>query len=378
MKSALIRLIKRVLSFFYFLFKYSKKVQIIEDERYNNIFFGYYDVTSFSSSENLLTIHGQKYGHKDVDILLYNLQDSSIEVIDSSMAWNYQQGTRLMWFSSDELLYNKYDEIKGYYSVIKNINDKSETIIPFPVQALYENSYILSIDYSNLTEIGTEYGYPHLHQTSYKDSLVYFNLKTSEYSTLFQVTDCVKALTTQFDNATKCHFNHFLISPNGNYFVFIFRFYCNGKRVDNLLGYSLITNKLDVIVEGQMVSHCVWRNNEEVLFWGRVDNCPGYFQINTEEKCINLKYSTEKDGHPSFINNDVILTDTYPDRFLCQTLSTINIETGEKNIKLEKKHPAKYSTANRCDMHPSLSPSKTFYQIDVIEKGKRKVCIGKV
>ena len=117
-------LIKLVLSRLYFLFNKSPK-KIIEIDKYCNLFFGYYDVSSFNLSENLIACHGQvKADSEEVDIIIYNLIENTYEIIDTTLAWNYQQGSRLMWFDDNNVIYNKYDQkTKKYYSVIKNIHN---------------------------------------------------------------------------------------------------------------------------------------------------------------------------------------------------------------------------------------------------------------
>lgn len=88
--------------------------------------------------------------------------------------------------------------------------------------------------------------------------------------------------------------------------------------------------------------------------------------------------ATSRDGHPSFINEDTILTDTYPDKFLRQTLFAIDLTSKNWKVILEQKHPAAYSHDQRCDLHPSLSSSKTMFQVDILDNDRRKISIGKL
>ncbi|PKH67654.1 hypothetical protein CXF59_07030 [Flavobacterium sp. ALD4] len=370
-------LFKGVLSFFYFFFKNKNNFEIIDNLKYSNLFFGYYDVSSFDKSEDFLALHGQK-SEEELDILIYNIKNKTFEVIDSTTAWNYQQGSRLMWFGDNEVIYNKYDrEIKAYYSVVKNIENGKENRIPYPLQSLYNQKYLLSINYSHLTKMGTEYGYKSEDDSITLDSLIYVDLENeNKAETLFKIKDCFDFLKGIYNNAEKLHFNHFLISPDGTYFIFIFRFYSNGLRKDNLFGFSFVDEKLELLIEDELISHCAWRGKDEFILWGIVNNVSGYYLYNVRTRLITLKLNIKDDGHPTFVSKDIIITDTYPNRVLCETLSLVNIESGQTSVLLKVRHPAFYNLNERCDLHPSISASKTKYQIDFINKGKRNVCIG--
>lgn len=370
-------LIKSILSFFYFLNKKKIIGEMIDNKKYSNLFFGYYDVSPFDKAEGLLVLHGQK-NEDELDILIYNIDNKSFKTVGNTNSWNYQQGARLMWYAENEIIYNKYDSTtKKYYSVIVNLLNGKENIIDHPLQALFKNDYLLSISYDYLDEIGTEYGYKLKEDNAEADSLIYVDLKNKNKSNvLFKLKDCLELLNGTYPDSERFHFNHFLISPNGDYFIFIYRFYCNGVRVDHLFGYSTRDKSLEVLIEDELISHCSWRNNKEFIFWGKINNVPGYYLYSLKTKSVHFKLPTPEDGHPTFIDSSTILTDTYPDRFLCQTLSLINIESGIQKTILKIKHPATYSAYERCDLHPSISPSKTKFQIDVSNNGKRKICIG--
>jgi len=369
-------LIKLVLSRLYFLFNKSPK-KIIEIDKYCNLFFGYYDVSSFNLSENLIACHGQvKADSEEVDIIIYNLIENTYEIIDTTLAWNYQQGSRLMWFDDNNVIYNKYDQkTKKYYSVIKNIHNLSETILTLPIQALSKSGFLISLCYYNLNRAGTEYGYKYETLINEKISISYFNKSVSNLD-LFDVNDCLNLLKVNKNNISKPHINHILISPNNKYFIFIYRFYINDKRFDNLFGYQIESNKLNLLIDNQVISHYTYRSNEELLMWCIIDDVPGYYSYNFVSKSLLLKLKVNEDGHPTFIDSNLFITDTYPNIFSRQKLSLIELNTGVEKLLLNVSHPEKYSSYNRCDLHPSLSNSKTKYQIDFIHKKRRKICVG--
>jgi hypothetical protein len=371
-------IIKKILSAFYFAFK-SKPKGVIENNEYKNLFFGYYDLSPFSQSENMLLLHAQKTeASKFVDILIYNIESQLFQKVGETISWTYQQGARLTWFDKNKIIYNNYDEENlRHHSLIINLETKEKMKIPFPLQALHKQDFMISINYYHLYEVESEYGYRFRDENN-KKTVIKYNFKTNDFKELFNFCDCERLLKCKYVDTSCTHFNHFLISPDGDYFIFVYRFYCKGMRVDNLFGYSISMNRLDLLIENELISHCTWQNNTSFLFWGKINSKTGYFLFGLDEKNYTLILQTPKDGHPSFINQDLIITDTYPNKFLRQQLFTYNLKTKVKNILMQQKHPSNYSSYERCDLHPSISQSGKLYQVDIILDGDRKVCVGKI
>lgn len=368
--------IKYFISYIYFINKKIKHGKVINIIEYVNVFFGYYDVSSFNDDENFLALHGEK-NNGELDIFIYDLKTDNYKIIGNTKAWNYQQGARIIWFSENQIIYNKYDsEFKSYYSVIKNINDLSEERIEFPIQTLYKKEYLLSIDYHELNTLKTEYGYGLESDNSRYGKLYKYNFLKKSSEVLFDFNECLDLLKQDYSQIKNKHFNHFLINETGNYFIFIFRFYSDNKRIDSLIGYSCKKNRLELLIENQLISHSTWKTKDTFLFWGSIDNTPGYYQYIISKNSLSLKVSFVYDGHPTFISENIILTDTYPNKYLSEKLFTLNIETGEYKLINEFSHPANYVPYNRCDLHPSISKSKKKFQVDFINKGKRNVFVG--
>ena len=98
--------------------------------------------------------------------------------------------------------------------------------------------------------------------------------------------------------------------------------------------------------------------------------------LNNTHKVIDNKIFTE-DGHPSFSpnNKNIILTDTYPDKYRNQHLYLYDIST-----KIKKKignfySPPKYSGEYRCDLHPRFSPDGLKVCLDSPHLGRRQIII---
>ncbi|MBN2396205.1 MAG: hypothetical protein JXC36_07075 [Candidatus Atribacteria bacterium] len=346
---------------------------------YYDLFCGYYDVSPFSHCSKFLCVHGRNIDCDVVDILVINIEKKEFFVIDSTSAWNYQQGARLTWFAEDELIYNRYsEESDSYVSIIKNVKTLEERIIPYPVQTFFKDQFILSIDYCHLTDVGSEYGYKCQYLSNRRKDLIFYDTNTGEAEVLFSIDDCFHQLKNEYQTSRRAHINHFLINTTGDYFIFLFRFYEEGRRIDNLFGYCLKEKSIELLLENEVISHCSWRDDVEFVFWGIVDDVAGYYMFSIIDRKLILKVSTNQDGHPTFLTHNVILTDTYPNKFLQQELYTLDVETKNRKLICTKRHPAFYSIDRRCDFHPSVSKQIDRFQIDILDNGRRKVCIGMI
>lgn len=369
-------LIKILLSYTYFGL-WGRRKGIISHPNYRNLFFGYYDISPFNFSEDSIVVHGQKeQSSESVDILIYSLKNKCFKILGSTYAWTYQQGSRLMWFDNNIIIFNSYEKDETrYFSILLNVVTGEEERIPYPIQVLYKNKYFLSINYYHLFQTGTEYGYKY-EDNNNKDTLIRYDLSTREAKTILFLRDCERKLTKNYCSPERHHFNHFLISPSGESFIFIFRFYSNGRRVDNLMYYSFTKRQLQILIEDEVISHCTWRNEKEFLVWAKINSKEGYFLYNIIDNNFKLLYETGYDGHPTFISESKIITDTYPDRIFRQSLYVLDLDSMEKKILHEQKHPSIYSPDSRCDLHPSLSPLKKLYQIDIIDDSRRKIIVS--
>ena len=85
-----------------------------------------------------------------------------------------------------------------------------------------------------------------------------------------------------------------------------------------------------------MVSHYTWLDDNKVLaYLSMHDNEDAYYVINVNNlnytKPKNLNTIANGDGHPTLIDENNIITDTYPDRygyqkFLCITIKMTKCE----------------------------------------------------
>jgi len=90
----------------------------IKVKDFKNSFFGYYDKTPFNpKDENLVLFHVNNYSIRKIPnpdvatgICIFDLKDKSFDVLDFTYSWNWQQGARLHWINSEEVIYNFCDK----------------------------------------------------------------------------------------------------------------------------------------------------------------------------------------------------------------------------------------------------------------------------
>src|SRR4029079_7025782 len=82
------------------------------------------------------------------------------------------------------------------------------------------------------------------------------------------------------------------------------------------------------------------------------------------------------DGHPSFspVDNNIFITDTYPDRY---RLSTLILYACKSNMRIDLarlKQPLQFKNELRCDLHPRWNRSGTKICFDSAHSGMRSLC----
>jgi len=354
-------------------------IEIIELDAYRNVFCGYYDVSPFrpgSSSYLLLNCNNfsswiQPSVKRETDLVLYHRVDGSYKIMDSTKAWNWQQGSRLQWLDQDHVIYNTYtDSIR---SVVYNVVTGHREILPVNVTMAYKNQFIIAIDYHTLTEC-SEYGYPGISDCGRDEAIKRYWLGSGKTETLFVSSDISKLL--HYESSFMHHINHILLNLMGDRFVFIYRFYANQRRLDSLLSYDFTQNKVKVLISYETISHYTWRDEKTLLFWGVISGTPGYYLINTDSGDIEFQIGCN-DGHPNFVNEDLLITDiskSWQAETLC--LYLVNLENKQTTDLLEISHPVVFYKTNRCDMHVSLSEDKALFEIDSRHRNYRDVIVG--
>ena len=366
----------------YFLYRKNKKVYLNENVSLDKVgkinnFWGYYDK---SPEKNGYHIY-HSFQKKDIP---RNLDTIDIcfgtHKISKTNTWNWQQGSMLTWFNKEEVIHNFYD--KTFKSKIINIKTKEVKIIDFPIYSVSKNcKFSISLNFSRLAKLRPDYGYfnekfHEVEKWDTKDGVFFIDI---EKNTKKLIISFEKLIELNYRDEMKSAYhkvNHIDISPNGERFMFIHRWInSEGKKWSRLITADINGENIYILSDDDMVSHCIWKNNHEILGWMRKKEFGDKYYL-LEDKTDKFQIIGDgilnEDGHPSFSKDkEWLLTDTYPNKSRMGKVLLYNLKT-KKLVKLAEFYSSiKLSVENRCDLHPRFSDTDGYITFDSDFKGTR-------
>ena len=384
-------LIKRLLKS-----KYLHSGVFEERINYNHTnFYGYYNIDQFNKRNEMLfcSIAGdgdrRKEAHKynKIDVCNYNIKEQKIEKLGESRSWNWQQGCMLQWFqmSNDEVIYNDYNAQEDqYYAKITNVLNGKSRKISYPIYSVAKcDDYALTLNFDRLAWLRPDYGYfTKKNIKSFElenDGIWYINLSKDTQKLIISFKDLIEIDYRNSMNTYKHKVNHIDISPDSQHFLFLHRWYYNGVKFTRLIVSDKYGKKMRILCGDTMVSHCIWKNNSEIVGYAHVDNLGDkYFIFNIYNEGILPFYPKllSEDGHPSFDNSGrFFITDTYPKRDRFSKLVLVDTATHIQYILGSFYQPIKFSGEYRVDLHPRFSKDGKYISIDSGHEGYRRTCL---
>lgn len=356
-------------------------------------FFGYYDKSPVSPNGKYILFYTTEYStakkpHADKTIMLALQENETKKVLlkIKVSAYNWQQGSRVHWLSDDIFIFNDYEiRNKKYIACAWSASLMCEIKrFDIPVQVSYKTEYFLSLNYKRLMALCPDYGYRNLLALEMQelvdisnDGIWKVNYDTGENFMLISLADiCSVGVQCNVEHALHT-VNHAMISPSGNDFIFIHRYYLDGKRFDRLLLADSITGDLKLLSNNGMVSHCFWISDKTIVAYLRdSDGKDGYNLIDVDTLAFVKIYNEELffmgDGHPH-VSGEWFVTDSYPDKSRMQHLVLVNWKTGELKKLGEFFHGLKYRGETRCDLHPRFTKDGKQIFFDSVFSGKRQL-----
>ncbi|WP_437920238.1 hypothetical protein [Sphingobacterium sp. LRF_L2] len=367
------------------IFKEESKLSCdIDLEENDSSFYGYYD-KSPRKGEYILynVIKGKEDLGREhyIEIKIKNCKTGEIISIGKVNSYNLQMGARAMWLTDDIIAYNDFvDEmyVCKWYSLKLN---KVVDVFRCAMQDSYKTEYFLGVNYRRLISYAPEYGYyclPSLSNDEYRDyendGIYIVEAKQHEVRLLHSLTEVIN-LDKHENFLDADHFvNHIMISPDGEHFIFIHRYYKKGIRYDRLVLSNF--KDLKVLLSDQCQSHFCWLSTTKIFGYGQYQGNLGFYTIDLESGKITPHLELTKvnkgDGHPT-VYKDWIVIDSYPNLSRMQTLIAYNFKD-KKIVKiLEVYHDLQHTGVNRCDLHPRFSEDGKDIFIDTIYSGKRRL-----
>jgi len=395
--------LKEPIKFLYSLIMYSLNKNKEKMKSYNKIdrvyigdnlesFGGYYDKYPQNNC-GLVLCHISDHDTSKRPESRYSIYVSVIDLKSNTLIWknntrayNWQQGARLQWLNNSLFAFNDFDiqKMKFITRIIDIDGFKEISSYNRPLQDSYKDEYFLSINYKRLFTLQPEYGYDNLGKMNKKelkelnnDGIWKVDYKTKREELLINFEKIVQLEYKDLYFNSNHYINHVMISPDGKNFIFIHRFLKKGKRYDRLICVDSESAEMKVLSDNEMVSHCCWINNNEIIGYLRGDNkIEGYWIINVykNEKDIIKLFggNTYGDGHPS-TDGEKVISDSYPDKGRNQQLWYFNIDNGENKEIGSFYHGFKYWGISRCDLHPRTFKEKEFIFFDSVFDGNRQM-----
>jgi hypothetical protein len=313
--------------------------------------------------------------------------DSNEEVCSfDSAAFNWQQGARTQWVDENVFVFNDISDDGTRYvartaSVCTGDVDRSYNR---PIQDGWEDMYYISLNYRRLRALRPDYGYFALPGLSTKelqdldgDGLWRVDYESGNEEMIYSLRDVVNRGYRSVFGESKHYVNHVNIAPDGRRFVCLHRYLLDGKRFDRLLLGDPEGGPLEVLVDHDFVSHYDWVDSSTLLGYMRgPGGRDGYYVVDVETGEMSSLFSGRLDrygdGHPH-VQNQVMVTDTYPNKGGVQTLLLVNLEEKTVDEIAELHHGLQYHSEFRCDLHPRLSSSRSMIFFDSVFDGVRRL-----
>jgi hypothetical protein len=356
-------------------------------------FFGYYDKSPIDIEDNFVLFHSASQDSSkkppksgSIDIVVYDLEKESLHNTYKTKAWNWQQGARLQWLTNDLYAFNDFDENSNKFITRVNSIQKDSELrrFEYPIQDAFKDQYFLSLNYTRLNTLRPDYGYrnlPNLDDQELKmlgnDGIWYVDYESGEGKLLLSLEEIVNFDYKDNFKDGYHYVNHVMISTDGERFIFLHRFFKKGRRFDRLLISDRYVNEIKVLADNEMVSHCYWIDNNNIIGYLNNDKKEaGFYLINVNTgEFINYadgRLDAQGDGHPN-VSGKWFVCDSYPDKSRMQHLTLNNLETG-KSINLgEFFHGFKYNGETRCDLHPRFSHDGKKVFFDSVFDGNRNM-----
>ena len=367
-------------------------------------FFGYFDKFQFNSKDELLlanriafTARQPRFGEKNT-VGIIEPETQKFTPLAETLAWNWQQGSMLQWFSDSEIIFN--DVVDGQYAArILNINNGRTRTLCRPVYCLTnDRKYALSVNFARLGRERPGYGYEGLEDPTIdyahpeNDGVFLIDIEKNEARLIISLDQIVRAFPREGMASTPSWFNHLLFNPSGTRFAFFHRWRVWKDNIRSHITHMFTANRdgSDIFPLNleDMSSHYAWLNDREIINFSnrfvRENGCATdkidwqyyrYIDKTDFVECVARDYFPG-DGHCiGSPDQKWMVTDSYPyGNGDCRKLFLYEFATGKAfEIGSFWADPS-YPILTRCDLHSRWSHDGRKLTFDSIhEAGRRRI-----
>lgn len=369
-------------------------------------FFGFHDISPFNMNDDKILsnkllnskLKAPSIG-EPLEVGYFELDDevTKFNRIGTTTSWNFHKGARLQWFSNSKIIYNTSNRNR-IQSVIYDTLSQTEKLLPFGIDSVSINTNVVStFSYERLEKFMPGYGYKGCEDFGYiKEKAPEHSflkvLKPLHDEILLELNLREIASLDQIDDFNKKDLFHYVthssFSKSGRFFSILHRAVSPEnvqKRISRLIVFDLSSKTHFIPNTSGMVSHYVWNDNDEILAYCNVNDQDGHYLISVFKQSIQPIFPEilNSDGHQSFLNNDIFVTDTYPNKKRMSSIYLGNIRTKEISKIIQIHSPKNFQTTNfynhiACDLHPRVSFSGKYLSFDGVEDNIRSHFIIKL
>jgi hypothetical protein len=267
-------------------------------------------------------------------------------------------------------------------AVLKSIDGKTVRKFSFPIVHISPNQkYASSYNFFRAEYAMPGYGVvtekPLLHDNEKDFFRVY---KCDDESISFEISlEEVMKINPHPSMKDSFHFfHHSLFNPSSNRLFFLHRWVdVTSRRWTRMFSVNPDGSDLYLFPMDEMVSHITWASDTDIFSYLRYPNQgDGYYLVEDKSgKVIRFcQNNLNSDGHPTMDKKrNIIITDTYPDRFRNQYLVLCKIDNQEKIVLCRTHLPKLFKYDLQVDMHPRLHPFKNIACFDGAYYGKHSL-----
>lgn len=370
-------------------------------------FFGFHDVCPFDSKETKVLANKLSFDLRmpkkgdSIKVGYFEFNNGVLgdfKELSTSTAWNYHKGCRLQWIDDNQIIFNTALNDKLVAKII-DVNNGEERIVNRPIDTVYnsDNECIAAtFSYGRLQLCMPGYHYPY-DDESYKNvkypsetGLFLVDLNSNKTELLVNLDYLAKNFCDDNPDLYYHYVTHTEFSKDGRYISFLYRRMIDGgdinRRITKILVYDRELKKVIELPTQVSGSHYVWNNKNQIIASCIINNksCHVLYDMNNINNYKLISPSIlNQDGHQTFINDSVFITDTYPDKWRqCQLyIADINENSVKKilSVNSPKKFMSKtvYNYTD-CDLHPRVSPSGKYVCCDTVHTGFRSLFVMKI
>jgi hypothetical protein len=337
-------------------------------------FFGYYDRSPVDENGNILSI----LVFSDRACLCVFSREGAIIWQEVLHTFNYQQGCLATWIGDEKFVFNTIVDgvLKAVLIDLKN----NSRLILFDSFQSFGGRYFSSVNILRINKNRPEYGYSCCGARDYEDSLLRIS-DLKQQKLIWDLSEHELSGVCGLEMFDEIKVNHVIFSPSGDQFLFMVRWFVNGIKSSALLCGDINSQSTTLLVDSGIVSHYCWLDDEHYVFWGRgLDGKEGYYLGNIDSGSIRLldvSSLSRGDGHPSRINRELFVSDTYPDKSGSITLYTKSV-SGCERILVSLKVPFFPRGPKRTDFHPRYVAAEEMVYFDSNHLGRRCLCRVKI